>query len=393
MTSFPYLFTWSKQKQASHFFPLSAKGTTLSTDKGDIWDLSSLSFHSSFGHSPLPITKAIAQQLETMPMASAKAVFPLKNEVTQKLLDYLKLGGGKIFYTVSGAESVENALKIAREIKKKKYILARQVSYHGATLGALSVTGDWRNPVHLTASEWTTRIPEPGDDPDLKKTREIILKTGPENIAALILETVTGGNGVIIPPLSWWQGIQKLCREFDIFLIADEVICGFERTGKPFGFSHFNLKPDMVTMAKGISGGIIPFGALWVSDKISNYYEDHILCCGLTNYAAPLGLAALKGVFNLIETESFQKNLNILIQYFNQRLEAMKSIPMVTGVRQIGMLAAIDLTKTISWDHFIKNNIYLLSYEKRIILSPALNYDLEEFELAMNQLELILKTT
>lgn len=391
MKTFPYFFTWTKQKNAAFFSPVKAKGPSMYTDSRKIWDLSSVSFHASFGHSPEIIVKAIENQLKEMPIASAKASYPLKDQTTERLINYIAEDGGKIFYTVSGAESVENALKMVRYIKKKKIILARQVSYHGATLGALSVTGDWRNEQHLTTSQWTVRIPEPGDDPTLAKTRAIILKTGPENIAAIILETITGANGVIIPPQSWYDGIQKICEEFDIFLILDEVICAFGRTGHSFGFKHYNLKPDIITMAKSISAGIVPFGAVWTSEKISKFYDDEILCAGLTNYATPLGLAALSGVLELVESTSFKKNLNILIQYFHQRLENLRKIDIVKDIRKIGMLANIDLTTTISWDTFIKENIYLISYEKRIVLAPCLNFDLEQFEKAMDQLEHVLK--
>src|SRR5690606_31748716 len=123
---------------------------------------------------------------------------------------------------------------IARDISKKQIVLARSRSYHGATLGALSVTGDWRNEAHQTVSDWTVRIPEPSEDPDLEKTKAIIEETGAENIAAFCLESITGANGVIIPPQSWWDGINKLAKQYDLFLIIDEVLCGFERTGKPF---------------------------------------------------------------------------------------------------------------------------------------------------------------
>ena len=278
MENHPFFFTWAKQtnpvkiefeSNGDHFFILK--------NGSSVFDLSSISFQASFGLSNETIKKAISKQLESFSVISPKAVFPLKTKASIKLLSLLEgnevtTQKGKIFYTLSGAESVENALKMARQIKKKKIILSRQKSYHGASLGALSVTGDWRNGPHQTVDEWTVRIPEPQEDPDLKKTEAIIQKVGPENIAAFCLETITGGNGVIIPPTSWWKGIQELCDQYKIFLILDEVICGFQRTGRYFGFHHYPfLKPQFICMAKGITGGYVPFGALWTNKEINDF--------------------------------------------------------------------------------------------------------------------------
>ena len=124
--------------------------------------------------------------------------------VTRRLADLLQLDGGKIFYTVSGAESVENALKIARHFSGRPLVLARRRSYHGATLGAMSVSGDWRSMPHLNFDAGTARIPEPHDDPHGTRTRSIVEELGPGNIAAVIVEPISGVNGVVIPPDSWW---------------------------------------------------------------------------------------------------------------------------------------------------------------------------------------------
>ena len=126
---------------------------------------------------------------------------------------------GKIFYTTGGAETIENALKIARDITQKKVVLARRNSYHGATMGALTVTGDWRNPAHQLPNEWVVRIPEPNEPNAILETKKIIEEIGGDNIAALIAETITGGNGVMIPTKEWWKEIEKMCRDNNILLI------------------------------------------------------------------------------------------------------------------------------------------------------------------------------
>lgn len=384
--STPYFYTWAKQNEASHFNVQKAQGVFLTTQDHDIIDLSSLSLQASFGHSPEQISKHIIKQIQSMPMASPKADFALKTQVTQELLDYMHLGPGKIFYTVSGAESVENALKIARQVKGQKKILARKKSYHGATLGALSVTGDWRNALHATVDEWTVRIPEPDDDPHCLETRKIVEKS-PDQFAACIVETVTGANGVYVPPLTWWQGLSKICKDYGLLLILDEIVCGFERTGHSFGYMNWDLKPDIVTMAKAISGGLFPFGAVWVKADIAKFYDNEILSCGLTNYAIPTGLAALKGVLELVKGPNFIKLRDENIQIFKRGLEQITQEVKNSSVRQIGLLANIDIPKTIAWEVFIKEKLYLMSFEKRIVIAPALNFPTELLEKTMKKLK------
>ncbi|MBC7539375.1 MAG: aspartate aminotransferase family protein [Bacteriovorax sp.] len=369
----PYYISWTKQKDAASFEIASVDGVTITTTDGlRLIDMTSISYQAHFGHNHPTIIKHIKEQLDTIPMSSPKGIYPHKNETTYKLLQYMKKEDGKIFYTTGGAESVENALKMARDFTKKKIVLARSNSYHGATLGALSATGDWRNPAHMTPEGWVVRIPEPNEKEALKKTREIILQTGAENIAAIIIETITGGNGVYSGTKEWWQGLKKLCVEFNILLIMDEVVCGFERTGLSFGYMHYDVEPDLICLAKGITGGMIPFGAVWTSKKIADYYEDNILCCGLTNYAHPLGMAAMRGVLEIVHDKKFQENLKHVENIFKIELEKLKSLSIVKEIRVHGLLCAIDLKKTIDGKKFFQKGIYLVSQTNRIILVPPL---------------------
>jgi taurine--2-oxoglutarate transaminase len=388
----PYYVTWCAQNNATTFNIKSVDGVKLIIDDNkEIIDMTSISYQAHFGYNHPSIIKHIKNQLDTIPMSSPKAIIPGKNETTEKLLEYLGLEEGKIFYTTSGAESVENALKIARDVTKKKIILARKNSYHGATLGALTVTGDWRNPAHITPSDWVVRIPEPNEVDSIKKIRNLIIEHRAYNIAAIILETITGGNGVISATDEWWQQIRSICDEFNILLILDEVVCGFERTGKPFGFHHYNLKPDIVCMAKGISGGMIPFGAVWTNNSISNYYDKNILCCGLTNYAHPLGLAALNGVLEITSDQNFILNLRDIETIFLDELNKLKEIKIVKEIRTQGMLCALDLYKTIDSKNFLENGIYLVSQKDRIILAPPLIIDKDTLKIGMSKIGKVLK--
>jgi taurine--2-oxoglutarate transaminase len=341
-----------------------------------VFDFLSTSFQASFGHSQPRIVESIRRQLNSMPIASPKAVFELKDRVSARLLSKLNLGGGKLFYTVSGAESVENALKIARHWTGRKIVLARSRSYHGASLGAMSVSGDWRSDPHLTFAEGTVRIPEPADDPDARGARNVIERTGPRNIAALILETITGANGVIIPPQSWWDAIQGLCREFGILLISDEVLCGFGRTGPDFAIHQFGLKPDLVTLSKAISGGYIPFGAVWVSERIAERYDRDVFACGLTSYAHPLGLAALDAVLDLLDDAEFLRHKQALERQFAQWIESLRRHAKAVEVRSAGLLAAVELAGPApTWSQLIERGVYAFSKQNLLVLAPPLIAD------------------
>lgn len=369
----PYYISWSRQKDAECFEITSVDGATVTTDHGrQLIDMTSISYQAHFGHNHPTIIKHIKEQLDTIPMSSPKGIYPHKNETTQDLLQYMKKEDGKIFYTTGGAESVENALKMARDFTKKKIVLARTNSYHGATLGALSATGDWRNPAHLTPSGWVVRIPEPNEEDALSKTRDIILETKAHNIAAIIIETITGGNGVYSGTKEWWQGLKKLCLEFNILLIMDEVVCGFGRTGKPFGYMHYDVEPDLICLAKGITGGMVPFGAVWTSKKIADYYEENILCCGLTNYAHPLGMAAMRGVLEILQDKKFKENLSRVETVFQAELLRLKDLSIVKEVRVMGLLCAVDLYQSIEGKKFFQKGLYLVSQTNRIILAPPL---------------------
>jgi taurine--2-oxoglutarate transaminase len=392
MSTLPYYISWSKQKGATTFNIAAVDGVRILTDDGhELIDMSSISYQAHFGHNHPTIIKHLKDQLDTIPMSSPKGIYPGKNDSTYELLNYMGKLEGKIFYTTGGAETIENALKIARDITQKKVVLARKNSYHGATLGALGVTGDWRNSSHIMPSDWVVRIPEPQEPDAIKKTREIIKLTGGDKIAAIIIETVTGGNGVYYGDQDWWNGISELCEEFNFLLIMDEVVCGFGRTGKPFGYMHYNVKPDMICMAKGITGGMIPFGALWTSTKISDVYEERVLSCGLTNYAHPMGMAAMKGVLEIVKDSQFQSNLIGVEKVFQHSLDSIKKLKGVNEIRSKGMLAAIDLNKSIDWKKFYDQGLYLVSQTNRIILAPPLIISESDLKSAMNKISKVIE--
>ena len=392
MEEYPFYFTWVKQKNPLRFSIESVDGVKIHTDNGqELIDMSSISYQASFGHNHPTIIRHMKNQLDSVPMSAPRGIYPGKISTTNELLKYMDKKEGKIFYTSGGAETVENALKIARDISKKRLILARKISYHGATMGALAATGDWRNEAHDIPKDWVLRIPEPSEPDAILKTRQIIIDNGKDNIAAFIIETITGGNGVYEASQEWWDGISELCKEFGILLIMDEVICGFGRTGLPFGYMHYNVKPDIICLAKGITGGMVPFGAVWTSDHIFDYYMANTLACGLTNYAHPLGVAAMAGVLEICQDFNFQQHLEHISKVFAKELATLLDFPEVETIRHKGMLAGIDLTVDIHWKHFFDKGIHLATQNKRIVIAPPLIITEDELVEGMTRFKKALK--
>ncbi len=385
----PYYFTWTKQKEALTL-PLDKVEDHYFCYKNKKWiNLSSISYQSHFGLQNKAITKAIQKQIEVIPMASPKHIFDLKEKVSQKLLSKLPFSNFKVFYTLSGSEGIENALKMARQVSQRKLVASLENSYHGATMGSLSVTGDWRNKDHIHPRQWSLKIPMPYEDPEGIKLQETIEAYGPKKIAAFCLETVTGGNGVFIHPKAWLKKLNWLCKKYGIFLILDEVVCGAHRTGPFFGLEHFPfLKPDFIVLAKGITGGYFPMGCVLTNKRISQYYQDNTLSCGLTNYAHPIGLAALQAVLKITELKSFHINRKKNEDYLKEWTKNLNNKAGIT-TRCIGSLAAIEghnITQQELYDH----GIYAPIQSGRIILAPPLTMKINTLKNGLKMVEKIL---
>lgn len=387
----PFLHTWTKQNCAKKIdIQTTFEWGYVTHTNSKIYDLSSGSYHQSFGLRNKRLEEALKAQITDLPMGIPKLQFDLKAQVSQKFVNRIGFDG-RIFYTLSGAESNENAIKMARQITKKQFVLSCENSYHGATLGALSMTGDWRHSGAGIPASFHKFIPNFYNDPDLKVTKKIIDETGSDNIAAICLETITGGNGVHIPAQSYYTQIQEICNEYGIKLILDEVICGFGRTGKEYGFQHYQIRPDFISFAKAISGGFFPFGAVFVSEDNAKYFDDNILNCGLTNAAHPLGLRLLDEVLDYTKEESFielKKSNEDLLTSFKSQIEKYKSIK---EVRHTGMLMAVALSDDIVdidklWNELISNGIFVNIANRTIIICPYLNFPTTQLENCLQKL-------
>lgn len=395
MTDYRYYKTWSRQDGLGVFPVDHAEHDEFVLQGGRrVYDFLSTSFQTNFGHSHPAIRDSIHAQLGTMSIASPKASFELKQRATGRLLQRLNLPAGKVFYATTGSEAVENALKMARQIRGATKVLARRKSYHGATLGALSVTGDWRNAPHWTLDAQTIRIPEPGDDPGLEQTRRLVAEAGADSVAAIILETITGANGVTIPMQAYYDAVTELCRSTGIMLICDEVLCGFGRTGADFALQHYGLRPDFVCLSKAITGGYIPFGAVYTSPRVAAYYDDELMACGLTNYGHPLGLAALEAVLDLLEDRDFVENRQSLERVFRETLDQWSRQPWTHEVRCKGLLAAIELEHAApTWQECFDAGLHLYSKGNMLVVAPPLVSEPARLEEALATLGGLLSPT
>lgn len=371
----PYFITWANQREAITL-PLEYSDNDFFYSKNEKWlNLSSISYQASFGMNNKHILNSMKRQMNSFSMASPKQIFELKENVSEELILKSTLKGFKCFYTQSGSEGVENSLKIVRQVSGKDIVLSLKNSYHGASLGALGMTGDWRRNNHYLPKGNHKFIPDPQKDPEGQALIAFFEKLNTKNIAAVILETFSGGNGVFTPSLKWWKVLTKILKEKEIFLILDEVVCAGHRTGPFFGFEHYKgLKPDIVITAKAMTGGYFPLGCLLISPKISKFYNHNILSCGLTNYAHPLGLAALDAVLNLTKNVNFQerlkKNIQVLTDFIGTDFPKSKII----GKRTVGMLAALDLSpNSLKQTDIYEAGIYAPIQNNRIILAPPLN--------------------
>jgi taurine--2-oxoglutarate transaminase len=276
----------------------------------------------------------------------------------------------KTFFCLGGAEANENAVKIARAYTGKFKIMARYRSYHGATHGAIALTGDYRRlpvepampgVVHFL-DPYCFRCPfgwerETCHRECIKHIEEVIQYEGKEHIAAIIMEGVTGTNGMLVPPDDYWPRVREICDQQGILLISDEVMSGWGRTGKWFAVDNWGVIPDIITIAKGITSGYVPLGAVVVSEPIAKFFDDKYLYAGLTYSGHALACAAGVATVKVYEEDGLIENAAKLGKYLGKRLEELKKKhPSVGDVRYIGLFSTIELVKSRKSKEFPGND-------------------------------------
>ena len=353
------LFSWSKQKNIAPIAVKYAEGVYLyDYDDKKYIDFSSGLMNVNIGHGDQRITAAVVKQMKEVSYVTPSCVTKVRGELGKKLAEICPGDLNKAFFTLCGATSIENAIKLARLSTGRHKILSRYQSYHGSSNGAMTASGDPRklpvdaqqapNFVHFdlpTLYHW-----DYGEENLLKEAiaqlERLIAYEGAANIAAIMFEGESGSSGCLKYPVGYLKAVRNLCDTHGILLIMDEVMSGFGRTGKWFGFQHHDIIPDMIAMAKGLTCGYLPFGCLMVSDKIAAKYDDAMLPLGLTYSAHPVSCAAALATLKIYEDDQLISNAVAMGRYIEERVEEMKaSHPSIGDFRNTGLLGCIELVK------------------------------------------------
>jgi taurine--2-oxoglutarate transaminase len=351
-------YTWTAQHAAAPLEIVGGEGARfLTADGARWWDLGSMTWNAPLGHGHPRMKAALAEAAARGLLVTPSAVFPDKARAGALLAEVTPPGLSKSFLCLSGAEANENAVKIARLITGRRKIVARTRSYHGATLAMLSLSGDPRREPFEPGLPGVVRLGDPycfrcpwGKEPAscahecAQELEAVLRREGPETVAAVLLEGVVGANGVFTPPPGYWRKVREICDRAGVLLIADEVLSGFGRTGRWFAVDHDGVAPDLLTMAKGITGGYAPGGAVIVSDRIARHFDDQVLVCGLTSYAHPLVCAAIVAAVETLRDERLVERAAALEPVMRARLrELARTRPVVGEVRGLGLLWALEL--------------------------------------------------
>jgi len=359
-------WTWSAQGKVNPIPLKSAKGVYFWDvhDKRYL-DLNSMTMCVNIGHGDERVIQAIIDQAQELPYAAPGMATRARAMLGKKLSEILPAGLTRYLYTLGGADANENAIKLARGYTGKFKVLSRYRSYHGATFGAISATGDPRRQVWEPAVmpgvvhfldpyryRSTFHRTNPGISDEefcqdyLNHLEEIIQYEGPDTIAAILVESVTGTNGVIVPPDGYLPGVRKLCDRYGIVMICDEVMSGFGRTGEWFAVNHWDVKPDILTMAKGLTSGYAPLGAVAMKQEIADAYKDRVYEGGLTYNGHPISLAAAVATIEVMQQDSLVEKAKATGQVMADMLaELVERHPSVGEVRSIGLFGILELVR------------------------------------------------
>ncbi len=352
------MFSWSVQSTSNPIHMSKSKGVWFWDGDGNKWiDFSSQLININVGHQHPKVLEAIKKQVDELCFAGPSFATEPRGVLGKKLAEVTGLA--KAFYTLGGSEANENAIKMARLYTGRDKIITRYRSYHGATMGSMTASGDPRRWAVEPGVPGVVRAFDPycyrcpfGKTVDSCKREcvshieEIIQMEGPHTIAAILVEGITGSNGVLVPPDDYYPKLRALCDKYNILLITDEVMSGFGRTGKWLATQHYGIKPDIITAAKGLTSGYMPLGAVIVSEPIAEYFEQHMLWGGLTYSGHPLSCAAAVANMGVYEEEHLFENVEVQGAYLGQRLEAIKrKYACVGDVRYKGLFSIIELVR------------------------------------------------
>lgn len=404
-------WTWSAQSKVTPIPVKRAKGVYFwdVNDKRYL-DLNSMTMCVNIGHGDERVINAMVDQVRELPYAGPGMATKPRAMLGKLLSEICPPGLTKFLYTLGGADANENAIKLGRAYTGKHKILARYRSYHGASYGAIAATGDPRRVaweptvmpgvVHFldpyryrsTFHRLNQDISEEQFAQDyLNHLEEIIQYEGPDTIAAVMMESVTGTNGIFVPPAGYMQGVRQLCDKYHIVMIADEVMSGFGRTGEWFAVNHWQVVPDIMTMAKGLTSGYAPLGAVAMKPEIAATFNDRVFQGGLTYNAHPVSMAAAIANIQVMQQDHLiEKAKQTGVVMTEMMEELVERHPSIGEVRSIGLFGAIELVKnkttreptagfgmgspemTALKQYLLDQGVYLYTHWNIILLIPPL---------------------
>jgi taurine---2-oxoglutarate transaminase len=355
------LYSWSVQDAINPVAVAGAQGRYFWDYEGKRYlDFASQLVNVSIGHQHPKVVAAIKEQAEQLSTIGPPMATESRSTLGRLLAEVTPGDLSMSFFTSGGAEANENAIRLARWYTGRHKVIARYRSYHGATGGAITLTGDPRRwpaepgipGVVRMFDPYTYRCPAGHPDPcpvctGAPHLEEILQYEGPETVAAVILETVTGTNGIIVPPDGYLQSIREVCDRHGIVLITDEVMAGFGRTGKWFGVDNWDVVPDIMTVAKGINSGYVPLGAMIVREPIAEWLRGKYFAGGLTYSGHPLACAAAVASIEAFREEGIVENAAAMGDVFREELAGLQDRhPSIGEVRGLGCFWGLELVRS-----------------------------------------------
>lgn len=350
--------SWSTQGHLNPLVIAGGEGCTLwDYDGRQYLDFSSQLVNTNIGHQHPRVIAAIQEQAATLVTVAPATANLMRGEAAKRILSHAPANFSKVFFTNAGADANENAMRMARIFTGRDKILSAYRSYHGSTGAAIVATGDPRrvpnefarghvhffNP-YLFRSEFHAANEEEECQRALQHLRRIIECEGPNAIAAILLETVPGTAGILVPPTGYLAGVRALADEFGMLLILDEVMAGFGRTGSWLALDHFAVEPDLICFAKGVNSGYVPAGGVMISRPVAEYFDTHFFPGGLTYSGHPLAMAAIVATLDVMAEEGIVDNARRIGQeLLGPGLQALAAkYPLIGEARGIGLFWALE---------------------------------------------------
>lgn len=353
-------YSWSVQKDVSPIPVESGSGVYFWDKYGKQYlDFSSQLMNLNIGYQHPRVVAAIQQQASRLCAAHPNTAHEPKARLGKMIAEVTPGDLNKVFFTLGGAEANENAIKFARAYTRKQKIISRYISYHGATYGAITLSGDYRRPPVEPGIPGVVHVFDPycyrcpfGHTPQtchrecISQVEQVIQFENPDTVAALFMEGVTGSNGILVPPDDYWPRLREITQKYDVLLVSDEVMSGFGRTGEWFAVDNWGVVPDIITMAKGLTSGYLPLGAVVVSEPIARYFDDRMLYMGLTYFGHPMCCAAGVETLHVYKDEDLISNSKKMGLILGNMLEEIKDKHQIVGdVRYIGLFSVLELVK------------------------------------------------